>query len=928
MDAMQCTDPNKSPGIPLRKAYPDICGKASKGTVLIQIYDQMETALEKIDRGEQLPASLFSGWLKTELLPREKVLESKKARLFMAAPGDHVAISHTLFHTQNKYIYNECWPATCSAIGVDKFNGFYPMIRESMLHAKKKRGYVLVACFDGTRHDASCHEDEFGGISYVRWKRVKDKEKYMNRTKFIYRNITRTYVVTEKGQLIQINGGNKSGQGNTTVDNTLIQLRRIIYALVRMNRFDVIDELMGYFPPAVFLGDDIMIWSSLLTEEDYETIVKIVTNDIGAHWKARMCDETNWEFCSHSPTPETGYKLAGISIDKIMSSIFRTQHLSTNLERLRGELYEAVPHSRFFAALYSVAKDLHSNAGINLPDADTFVNHWYGNQCIGAPGLYESPDNQYVFYFLNELVPEMSVKQKRQVSNLQNQLKVEKAKTKRIIANNRKQAAGSAPSCAGAMVKALARGIVDPGSSDAIRYPDGTGVRTATIKSKAQSYIDFALDDTIANFGIGSFYVECHPDAQVPIVTLTPKINKGLVMMGSYTGGHNLSNFYGLYKDDVRQDDVFVARWQVLQYFDLVIPVIGPDGAPQQTLWDAGEKTAVAGNYYPPCYGLHGVGNLVDGHCCVTLEGVSPELASFDVNVTISQVDSAGAILNSTTVLNWTGSRTNFRLDLSTTPLDLFGHRIMVACYNNTIMDASISLIRAGMAYNPQKIGYKTIQLPTIQTNLQNIEQYRINAWSNWLEFTGASLTNAGSVAGCRYNGGPPAGHTGLYDYDTVSAHPESSTNMLKDGAYGWGNYLNAAQRNLRPLQATVGTKYPYIIFAGVFNGDNSGTLNDGKILKLISYHHLEFTSRSQSYTYRPGISCPELVAHVSNALAYMPPTMENKFHLKTIRDFINSAASSFAKTAGKTGRFVWDNRENIKKLVETVEPMLPLAFV
>jgi hypothetical protein len=522
------------------------------------------------------------------------------------------------------------------------------------------------------------------------------------------------------------------------------------------------------------------------------------------------------------------------------------------------------------------------------------------------------------------------------INRLQNELAKQKRRERRnftatnaVISTNKRAAASmrvNADYQAQASVN-LASAIVDPGGTDPSRMANSTGVRTAVIRSKLQFFVPFALIGDVEEFELGSFYIEAHPDGVQSVIylqeidsTITPAVAH--VMSGKYTAGYNLSNFYGLYQGDRRVDDMITFQQGTYNYYDIVCPIMSADGAPQQTIFSDGLGSYPVGNYYPPCFEDPGTG-VYTSRARVAVIGITPSTATFDGDIFLEQIDNQGTVLATALVAGWNGASTALTIDLVDTPLAWRSWKLRLRMTAGNSELHTMSLTSVDMSYAAAGVRYVNQPLPTLGDNIANFEQYRVNAWSMWLQYIGASLTNAGSLVAVRYDGGPPAGHTGLFDYNSIAAHPLGYSGLVKSGAYGWGNYLNPAQRNLRPLQAQIGTKLPYLIFTGRYAGDNSGNLPTGNTLKCEVFHHFEFTSRSQSYTYRPGLSDSAMMDHLHNSLAYMPSVMENTLHMRTIKQFLRKMAQK-----GKQGlQLAWNNRDTIAKVVEAASPLLPLAM-
>jgi hypothetical protein len=891
--AKEYLDKTKSPGILFRHFYKIFGGSCTKGDVLDQIEPEFVDILSRIDEG-LLPMSVFSAWVKVELLPRDKVIEKHKARLFMAADIFHVWVSHTLFHAQNISLYESCWPYSVSAIGHSKFSGYYPTVRLSMKNVKRKYGYVLTCSIDGVRHDASCHKEEFENVAYFRYNLLKNKRKFMNRVKFVYRNICETSMVTESGDVLNVQGGNKSGQGNTTSDNFIIQFVRLIYALTVMNRQDVIQHMMGRFPEIMILGDDILCWCHLLDEDDYLEISDILKEDLGVVWELNFGDENNWEFCSHRPTEESGYLLAGVSPERIISSIYQTQKPKMNLERLLGELYEAVPHSSLFNDLYEVGESIFKEAGRHLPPAEEIVQHWYGNQCIGVPRHVTNPE-KFICSIFSKNKLKMSQKSRREgqtINQLQQKLHVleEKQKKDHQALQRVPVSSSSAKTFARHVCDYVAM-LTDPSHAMTLRYP---GAPFSVESAACVSIIDYVpyvnTDANIVDWPLGSFEMMTFADALQPEMYLdTIDGSTGFVASAATIRSSNELDYFGCF-DFVNQGykeflydgdfDVVMPFRTVRDEVDQFPTLIGPSDSEvfEQGFW-----------YTPVIAGTSSYMNF-------NIQNTSGVAGT----VEMMQVQYDGTILATTgaVALSANGTATSL-LTLASSAKARYSWKLKL--HISTLLCAQIRQIW-GM-YKHDHLIWEVEPLPIIETLRRDAEQVRFNGMTSLTTYKGSQLTSGGQISSVAYRGGRPPLHARLSDYSAIAEHPDSYSGSSVNGSFGY--YKPIDYRGTEFEVIGNGTKYqrPSILTAGIYTGDGAGNIGNGQVFRKRNEYVIEFTSKSQIYEVDYAPTNPMQVLCAAHVLNGEPQVMENSIHWKDIKNLAKKAS----RKAVALGKFAWD---------------------
>lgn len=914
--AISFMDGTTSPGILLKERYADLLS-SDKETILNNIRPEMESVLRDIDAG-LMPVSVFSAWLKNELLPREKVVKDKKCRLFMAGPADHVAISHTLFHNQNIQMYENCWPKTWIGIGIDKFHGFWHVLRRSMLHHRRSDGEILVCCMDGRRHDASCQVREFETVAFVRWMRIHNRDKYVNRVKYVYRNITNTVMVAADGTVFSVEGGNKSGQGNTTTDNCLIQMRRVIYALLLMNKYTVLTEILRPNPPIIILGDDVMMWSKEMTRADYNELARIVKEHVGAEWTTDFRNETNWEFCSHTPTEDTSYRLAAIPVKRIVSSVYRYQNRTHLLERLMGLLRESYPHSDLFEKMYLVAADEAKQHRIVLPSRDDIRYLWTGYQNrVLKLNAYSPIKNIHIasLPFLQVIIQNDSkmnkqIKNKnKQIQQLQQKLHQEKLK-KRVDTGM----SGTQQECA--FIKELVMSMIDPDTSSGLRWPDTFSERTSTYKAVNNFLLPINESDSIQDYPIGSYYIEVHPEIDEPIRYLREIGTATLGFAYSNSGQVSNSNNFGFYLPEQNRIDsdptIRIAQPDGVVRLGIATPLLTEDNVTQlPTLVGPLEASVDSKNFwYLPTTTSGDATRFFlrqnsPGSCVATLRQISNE----------------GTELTSNTLeLSGVGDTGNVSIFIQDSPRARFSWRLELAIENTTTTNvpAVVNIQSYDIFCNPKDLVYESVNYPDLTTLMNDFEKLRINAQSVLTTYVGASLTNAGVSSSLLYRGGIPASFNQVFNYDTVAQVPDSYSGAAKDGTYTYYEPMDPEDYSFRTIYASNSYRRPYQIHTGIYNGDNEGNIQ-GEVFRVKIVTLIEFTSTSQLYISQPSPVCPMAITQLFRVLSGVPNAMENGKHM----DKLKRIASRVGRFIRSGARFGWDHRAELQGAAMALAPLL-----
>ncbi|ACA42550.1 polyprotein [Papaya ringspot virus W] len=191
---------------------------------------------------------VWNGSLKAELRPAEKVL-AKKTRSFTAAPLDTLLGAKVCVDDFNNWFYSknmEC-PWT---VGMTKFyKGWDEFLR------RFPDGWVYCDA-DGSQFDSSLTPYLLNAVLSIRLWAMEDWDIGEQMLKNLYGEITYTPILTPDGTIVKKFKGNNSGQPSTVVDNTLMVLITMYYALRKAGYDTRAQEDMCVF---YINGDDLCI---------------------------------------------------------------------------------------------------------------------------------------------------------------------------------------------------------------------------------------------------------------------------------------------------------------------------------------------------------------------------------------------------------------------------------------------------------------------------------------------------------------------------------------------------------------------------------------------------------------------------------------------------------------------------------------------
>nr|WNS50453.1 polyprotein [Potato virus Y] len=191
---------------------------------------------------------IWNGSLKSELRCKEKIL-ANKTRTFTAAPLDTLLGGKVCVDDFNNQFYSkniEC----CWTVGMTKFYGGWDRLLRRL-----PENWVYCDA-DGSQFDSSLTPYLINAVLVIRSTYMEDWDVGLQMLRNLYTEIVYTPISTPDGTIVKKFRGNNSGQPSTVVDNSLMVVLAMHYALIKeCVEFEEIDNTCVFFVN----GDDLLI---------------------------------------------------------------------------------------------------------------------------------------------------------------------------------------------------------------------------------------------------------------------------------------------------------------------------------------------------------------------------------------------------------------------------------------------------------------------------------------------------------------------------------------------------------------------------------------------------------------------------------------------------------------------------------------------
>nr|QZA75297.1 polyprotein [Beet mosaic virus] len=205
----------------------------------------LRLSCERLYKGQM---GIWNGSLKAELRPKEK-LEQNKTRTFTAAPIDTLLGGKVCVDDFNNRFYSLNLQGPWS-VGMTKFYGGW-----NELLQKFPDGWIYCDA-DGSQFDSSLTPYLINAVVQIREHFMEDWEIGQQMLRNFYTEIVYTPILTPDGTIVKKFKGNNSGQPSTVVDNTLMVILAMHYAMHQQCwKKEEMKEKIRFFAN----GDDLLI---------------------------------------------------------------------------------------------------------------------------------------------------------------------------------------------------------------------------------------------------------------------------------------------------------------------------------------------------------------------------------------------------------------------------------------------------------------------------------------------------------------------------------------------------------------------------------------------------------------------------------------------------------------------------------------------
>nr|WCL16194.1 polyprotein [Iris potyvirus B] len=275
---------------------------------------------------------IWNGSLKAELRTAEKVSQNK-TRTFTAAPIDTLLGGKVCVDDFNNKFY-ELNNKIPSSVGMTKFySGWNDML------TSLPDGWVLCDA-DGSQFDSSLSPYLINAVLQIRLHFNEDWDIGEQMLKNLYTEIIYTPISTPDGTVIKKFKGNNSGQPSTVVDNTLMVIISVYYAVRLAGCNDDLDEYIKF----IVNGDDLLIairpdkeWLLDTFESAFKTL------GLNYDFSSRHKEKGDVWFMSHKGLMRDGIYIPKLEEERIVSILEwdRANEPEHRLEAICAAMIEA-----------------------------------------------------------------------------------------------------------------------------------------------------------------------------------------------------------------------------------------------------------------------------------------------------------------------------------------------------------------------------------------------------------------------------------------------------------------------------------------------------------------------------------------------------------------------------------------------------------
>nr|QED45059.1 polyprotein [Leek yellow stripe virus] len=293
--------------------------------------DKCEIVKESCKRLFLGKMGVWNGSLKAELRPIEKVL-ANKTRSFTAAPLDTLLGGKVCVDDFNNQFYSRHFDLPWT-VGMSKFRkGWDTLLR------KLPENWVYCDA-DGSQFDSSLSPYLINAVLKIRLHFMEDWDVGETMLRNLYTEIVYTPIATPDGTIVKKFKGNNSGQPSTVVDNSLMVVFAMYYAMEMSNIEDIHSKCVFFVN-----GDDLLIAVEPGSELFLDSLQNLF-HQLGLNYNFDSRTRNKEELCfmSHMGVLQDGIYIPKLDKERIVSILEwdRAQQPEHRLEAICAAMIEA-----------------------------------------------------------------------------------------------------------------------------------------------------------------------------------------------------------------------------------------------------------------------------------------------------------------------------------------------------------------------------------------------------------------------------------------------------------------------------------------------------------------------------------------------------------------------------------------------------------
>nr|QED45088.1 polyprotein [Leek yellow stripe virus] len=293
--------------------------------------DKSEIVRESCKRLFLGKMGVWNGSLKAELRPIEKVM-ANKTRSFTAAPLDTLLGGKVCVDDFNNQFYSRHFDLPWT-VGMSKFRkGWDTLLR------KLPEDWVYCDA-DGSQFDSSLSPYLINAVLSLRLHFMEDWDVGETMLKNLYTEIVYTPIATPDGTIVKKFKGNNSGQPSTVVDNSLMVVFSMYYAMEMSNIEDIHNKCVFFVN-----GDDLIIAVEPGSESFLDSLQNLFQQlGLNYNFDSRTRNKEELCFMSHMGLLQDGIYIPKLDKERIVSILEwdRAQQPEHRLEAICAAMIEA-----------------------------------------------------------------------------------------------------------------------------------------------------------------------------------------------------------------------------------------------------------------------------------------------------------------------------------------------------------------------------------------------------------------------------------------------------------------------------------------------------------------------------------------------------------------------------------------------------------